>query len=182
MDTVGDNKLSMKCFEINIFFFLGGRGWFSFPLWYARNRLFVFQLLSPWMNGNVCACFPSPLFFSRLLPGVKTLKNYDTLEIRQSIINIIARQNFFRIFVCHFTYRTVIRFLAQREISKKSKQIRIFDENFDFQVKIYSSRNFVENCKLIANWIIFHMTRAREENRGNLRNSSEKYSWNDLIS
>lgn len=181
MDTVGDNKLSMKCFEINIFF-LGGRGWFSFPLWYARNRLFVFQLLSPWMNGNVCACFPSPLFFSRLLPGVKTLKNYDTLEIRQSIINIIARQNFFRIFVCHFTCRTVIRFLVQREISKKSKQIRIFDENFDFQVKIYSSRNFVENCKLIANWIIFHMTRAREENRGNLRNSSEKYSWNDLIS
>lgn len=111
-------------------------------------RISAFISMNEWKR--VCVLPLPSLFFSRLLPGVKTLKNYDTLEIRQSIINIIARQNFFRIFVCHFTCRTVIRFLAQREISKKSKQIRIF-EDFDFQVKIYSSRNFFENCKLIAN-------------------------------
>lgn len=92
----GDNKLSMKCFEINIFFFFFR---LSFPLWYVWNRLFVFQLFYLYERTKIVRVFSPPFFV------VKTLKNYDTLEIRRSIINTIARQNSFRIFCSLFLHK-----------------------------------------------------------------------------
>lgn len=98
VDTIGDNKLSMKCFEINIFF--GREGVLFSPLIRFETRLFVFQLLSLRMNENVCVFFP-PFYFSRLFARCK---NFEELRYARN-------SNVMLIINCHCSSKNSFAYL-----------------------------------------------------------------------
>lgn len=81
VDTVGDNKLSMKCFEINIFFF--GRKGFS-PLIRSKStvRISAFISMNEWKR--VCVLPLPSLFFT----FAARCKNFEELRhARNTTVN-----------------------------------------------------------------------------------------------